>query len=80
MSAPTWRRSNDDLRAMWSWVRCDFERFLEMLQWLDALPQSRQAEQYEAAQWLKRHEMRLASCRQEQAETNSAKEPQCPAE
>lgn len=55
-SAP-WRRSDDDLRAMWLWVRCDFEKFLAILQWLDTLPTDRQAEQYASAQRLKRHDL-----------------------
>lgn len=39
----------DDLRACWSFVRQDFERFLDLIAWLDSLPEGARAQQLESA-------------------------------
>jgi hypothetical protein len=49
------RYSPDDLRAFWSFVQRDFERFLEFLVWLDSLPAGDAKVQIKAARWLRTH-------------------------
>jgi hypothetical protein len=43
------RYSPDDLRAIWVFVQHDFERFLELLAWLETLADPERDEQLEAA-------------------------------
>jgi hypothetical protein len=50
------RYSSDDLRAVWDFVRHDFERFLETLTWLDSLTEDARSEQLQSA-----HELRAAA-------------------
>lgn len=54
-SKPLQRRySPDDLHAMWSFCRHDFTGLVELMVWLDGLPETDQQEQLDAAHSLPR--------------------------